>query len=300
MHPGEIVLDAATLRRLLVAQLPEWADLPLRRVTSAGTVHVLYRLGDTMVVRLPRISGGVGEADVERSWLPCLAPHLPLAIPVQLAAGEPGEGYPWPWSVYHWLDGDDAVSAPPEPDRAARDLGSFVTALRGIDTVGAPGPDARNNLRGAPLAQRDAHTRGQLTILAGERDPDLDLARATAVWDAAVQAPAWDRPPVWVHGDLIPSNLLVADGALTAVIDWGCLAVGDPAYDLIPAWSLLSAADRPAFRAAAGLDDATWVRGRGWALSTAVTALTYYRDTNAQFAGVSRRILRAVLADACR
>lgn len=300
MHPGEIVPDAATVRELLAIQLGDWADLPLRRIASAGTVHVLYRLGDSMVVRLPRIPGGVGEGETERVWLPRLAPHLPLSIPRHLAAGQPGEGYPWPWSVYGWLAGEDAVASPPEPGRAARDLGVFVRTLRGIDAAQAPVPGNRNNLRGAPLATLDAHTRGQLALLAAGRDPDLDLDLATAIWDAAVAASSWDGPPVWLHGDLIPGNLLVADGVLTAVIDWGCLAAGDPAYDLIPAWSLFDTDTRPTFRAAAGLDDAAWVRGRGWALSTAVTALTYYRDTNAEFAGVSRRILRAVFADADR
>jgi aminoglycoside phosphotransferase (APT) family kinase protein len=296
VHPGEIVPDPATVRRLLAAQLPDWAGLPLRRVVSAGTVHVLYRLGKDMVVRLPRTPGGLGEAETERVWLPRLAPALPLEIPVQLAAAGPGEGYPWPWSVYRWLDGENAVTAHPEPRRAARDLGAFVARLRGIDADHGPEPGDRNNRRGAPLANRDAHTREQIAILTADRDPDLDEDRARAVWDAAVTAPSWQGPPVWLHGDLIPGNLLVVDGALTAVIDWGCLAVGDPAYDLIPAWSLFDAATRPTFRTAACLDDAAWARGRGWALSTAATALTYYRDTNAEFAGVSRRILRAVLA----
>lgn len=193
MHPGEIVADAATVRRLLATQLPDLVGLPLRRVASGGTVHVLYRLGDTMVVRLPRIPGALGEAEIERRWLPVLAGQLPLAVPVPLAAGEPGEGYPWPWSVYAWLDGADAVTTPPEPAAAARDLAAFVRTLRHIDANGAPEPAERNNFRGAPLAARDTQTRRQLAVLAAGRDPDLDLAGATVIWDAAVGAPAWDH-----------------------------------------------------------------------------------------------------------
>ncbi len=291
MHADEVVADETTVRRLLAEQHPRWSHLPLRRVPSSGTVHVLYRLGDDMVVRLPRIHGALGEAELERTWLPRLGPSLPLAVPEPLAAGEPGAGYPWPWSVYRWLEGREAGPDTLALPAAAADLADFGRALRAVDGTGGPQPGDRNNWRGASLDVRDASYREALAQLAG----DLDVAAAERVWDEALAAGPWIGPPVWVHGDLMPANLLAVDGRLTAVIDWGCLAVGDPACDFYPAWGLLDDVGRAALRERAGLDEATWVRGRGFALSQAVIALPYYRDTNPGAVAQARRTAAAAL-----
>ncbi len=293
MHIDEVDVDVALVGRLLAAQFPQWANLPIAPVHSAGTDNALYRLGDDMAVRLPRIEGATGQVDKEHQWLPRLALHLPLAIPVPLAKGTPGEGYPWYWSVYRWLEGENAtIERIADPGQAARDLAQFVAALQRIDPAGGPPPGAYNSFRGVPLSTRDADTRAAIASLDGM----LDTGAVTAAWDAALQVPAWHGPPVWIHGDLSPLNLLVEWGRLSAVIDFGCLGVGDPACDLQVAWNLFSTQTRDVFRVALPVDDATWARGRGWALSVGLIALPYYQSTNPVLAGIARRAIAEVLA----
>ncbi len=294
MHDDEVPTDVALVSRLVAAQFPHWADLPLAPVCSAGTDHALFRLGEEMVVRLPRIHWAVGQAEKERRWLPRLAPHLPLAIPVPLALGQPGEGYPWIWSVCGWLAGQNATAEQiANPGRAATDLAQFIVALQQIDATDGPRPGPHNAGRGVPLAVRDAQTRRAIATL----HDDLDTAAATTVWEAALHAPVWSGPPVWIHGDLHSGNLLAHRGRLSAVIDFGCLGVGDPACDVMAAWLFLSAANRDIFRAVLNVDDATWARGRGWALSVGVIALPYYRTSNAALAAIARRAIDETLAD---
>jgi aminoglycoside phosphotransferase (APT) family kinase protein len=294
MHIGEQDVDAALVGRLLAAQFPQWADLPIVPFHSAGTDNALYRLGSDMVVRLPRIEGATGQIDKEQRWLPRLAPHLPLAVPVPRASGVPGEGYPWQWSVYPWLPGENATIVPiTDPDRAALDLAHFIAALQRIDSTDGPPPGPHNFFRGVPLSTRDAQTRTAIATLHGMLDTDA----VTEAWEVALQAPAWGGPPVWIHGDLQPLNLLVQQGRLSAVIDFGGLGVGDPACDLMVAWNLLSAHTRDVLRAALPVDDATWARGRGWALSMGLIALPYYQSTNPVLAGIARRAIAEVLAD---
>ncbi len=299
MHADEVHTDVALVRRLLAAQFPQWAELPVAPVASAGTDNALYRLGESMVVRLPRIAWAFGQVAKEQRWLPYLAPRLPLAIPVPLAMGAPGAGYPWHWSVYRWLPGENADVAPiADMRRAATDLARFIVALQRIDATGGPPPGEHNSGRGVPLGTRDAYTRAAIAELDTRRDVEpLDLDAVTAAWEADSRAPAWSRPPVWLHGDIQAVNLLVEQGRLTAVIDFGCLGVGDPACDLIAAWSFFDAETREVFRAALGVDDAAWARGRGWALSVGLVALPYYRVTNPVLAGISRRAIGEVLAD---
>jgi aminoglycoside phosphotransferase (APT) family kinase protein len=293
MHAGEADIDDALVRRLLVAQFPHWAGLPLEAVDSAGTDNALYRLGDDMVVRLPRIRGATSQVGRDHEWLPRLAPHLPLAIPVPLALGRPADGYPWPWAVHRWLEGEVATTDRlADPRAAATSLGEFVGALRQIDPADAPGW-ATAASRGRPLATRDADVRRAIAALGAAFDP----AELTAAWDDALRVPPWDGPPVWFHGDLHTTNLLARDGRLSAVIDFGCLGVGDPACDVMPAWISLSGDTRDAFRAALTVDDATWARGRGWALSVGLIALPYYETTNPVFAGIGRHAIDEALAD---
>jgi len=294
MHVDEVDTNVSLVVRLLTAQFPQWADLPIEPVHSAGTDNALYRLGDDMVVRLPRIHWATGQADKEHQWLPRLAPFLPLAIPVPLAKGKPGEGYPWHWSVYRWLEGENAtIERIANPRQAATDLAQFIAALQRIDATGGPPPGQHNSFRGEPLAMRDTRTRDAIAILRGTFDADA----MTAVWNAAIEAPAWHGPPVWLHGDLQSGNLLAVQGRLNAVIDFGCLGVGDPACDVMVAWLYLSAETRDVFRAVLQVDDATWARGRGWALSVGLIALPYYQSTNPVLAGIARRAIDEALAD---
>ncbi|HMM43856.1 MAG TPA: aminoglycoside phosphotransferase family protein, partial [Thermomicrobiales bacterium] len=244
MHPGEVPTDAALVARLVAEQFTAWAGLPVEPAPSAGTDNALYRLGDDMVVRLPRIGWAAGQPEKECRWLPGLAPRLPLPIPAPLACGEPAGGYPWRWSIAPWLPGENAtLDRVADLDSFAADLDSFVTTLHGIDASGGPTPGAHNSGRGVPLALRDADTRAAIAEFGDRIDGDA----ATAAWDAALSAPVWDGPPVWVHGDIQSGNLLVVDGRLSAVIDFGCLGAGDPAVDLIVAWNLLPAGPRETF-----------------------------------------------------
>jgi aminoglycoside phosphotransferase (APT) family kinase protein len=274
MHADEVETDVALVRRLVVAQFPQWAELPIEPVHPGGTVHAIYRLGDEMAVRLPRRWTDDEEPDKEFRWLPRLAPLLPLAIPVPLARGEPGEGYPFDWSIYSWLDGDPATEAPVgDLGRATSNLAEFVGALHRFDAQDGPVPGRHNSWRGVPLAMRDASVRSSIEALRDE----IDLDAVTAVWQEALRAPDWEGRPTWFHGDLDARNMLVAEGRLCAVIDWGCLGVGDPACDVMVAWKIPTAATRPLFRDALSVDDATWVRARGWALSQALIALSTTR-----------------------
>ncbi|MEE4591712.1 aminoglycoside phosphotransferase family protein [Streptomyces sp. DSM 41524] len=290
MHADERPIDAALVRRLLAAQFPRWAGLPIERFASSGTVNALFRLGDDLAVRLPRIAGGAGDVEREHHWLPRLAPALPVPIPAVLGRGAPGDGFPWPWTVHRWLDGENPREGRvARPGALAADLAEFIVALRRIGP--ADGPPA---YRGGPLREVDEETRTAIGLLRGPAGA-IDTDAATAAWEEALAAPGWDGPPVWVHSDLMPGNLLVADGRLSAVIDFGTAGVGDPACDLVPAWNLLPASVRTDFRAALGVDDATWARGRGWALSMALIQLPYYRETNPAMAANARHVIDQVL-----
>ncbi|MGK5551846.1 aminoglycoside phosphotransferase family protein [Actinomadura kijaniata] len=293
MHPDEVPTDARLVERLVRAQFPRWAGLPVTPVASGGTVNAVYRLGDALSVRLPLTADGVGDLERERRWPPRLAPFLPVPIPSVVAHGRPGEGYPWPWSVHRWIEGETPVEgALDDAGGLARDLGRFVRELRGADV--ADGPPA---YRGGPLAGVDAATRRAIGELARTGEP-FDAAAALAAWEESLAAPPWAGEPCWVHSDLMPGNLLVGQGRLTAVLDFATAGVGDPACDLIPAWNLLPATARDAFRDSAGADDATWLRGRGWALSMAVIQLPYYRRTNPVISANARYVIRAVLGPA--
>ncbi|MET8834416.1 aminoglycoside phosphotransferase family protein [Micromonospora sp. NPDC004540] len=292
MHADEVRTDDDLVRRLLAGQFPRWADRPLHLVPSYGTDHDVYRLGDDLAVRLPRIGWATKQAAREAEWLPWLAPRLPLALPVPVAMGRPAEGYPFDWSVYEWLPGENANAGLDDLDRAAVDLAAFVAALRRIDTSGAyPRPP---RARGADLAELDEGVRDAVRRL-GDR---VDGGAVLRAWQESLDAPAWDGPGVWLHGDLLPGNLLVVDGRLSAVIDFGGLNVGDPACDLQPAWNVFTGSSRARFRAELEVDDASWLRGRGWALLQAVIALPYYWDTNPGIVRQTSHALREVLAEA--
>jgi aminoglycoside phosphotransferase (APT) family kinase protein len=293
MHVNEVAIDITLVRRLLAAQFPQWANLPLSPVESAGTDNAIYRLGRELAVRLPRIDWAVGQVDKDCQWLPRLAPHLPLATPTPLAKGNPGEGYPWNWAVYRWLEGENAsVAQIADLCQAARHLAQFITALQGIDATGGPLAED-HQLRGVPLARRDAATRAAIANLSGI----FETAALTAAWEAALEAPEWTRDPVWFHGDLLPGNLLFEQGQLSAVIDFSGLGIGDPACDLMCGWGLFSAESRETFRGVLGVDEATWARGRGQALSQAAIFIPYYLDTNPVGVNNARRMIAAVLAD---
>lgn len=291
MHDNQIETTADLLRRLLAAQFPRWSDLPIQPVQESGTDHALYRLGDGLVARLPIIDWAVDQAESDHRWLPVLAPHLPLPIPVPVALGRPGEGYPWPWLVVPWIAGETPNGDNLDLTSAAVALAQFVTALHTVPTV--DGPVKSGTTRGVPLANLDEGIRP----LIRELRADIDAAAVTRVWDEAVSAPRWDGPPVWIHGDITPGNLIVEERQLAAVIDFSGLGLGDPAADLAPAWNLFEDGARTIFRDTIGYDDATWARGKGWVLAPALQGLRYYRKTRPEFVVAARHRIDAVLAD---
>lgn len=290
LHEGELTIGDRLVKTLVADQFPQWSDLPLRRVRSTGTVHAIYRVGDELAVRLPLLEQWAPDLDREVEWVTRFGAELPIEVPVPVAVGQPGSGYPVPWMIVKWIEGENATFRTLiDLGDAARRLGEVVRVLRGIDTDGVDFA----HYKGSPLATRDAATRLAVDQVADEFDSG-ELVRA---WEDALQASDWAGPPAWFHSDLHSGNLLARDGRLVAVIDWGDCAVGDPAIDAIAGWWLFDAESREVFREAAGFDDETWSRGRGWALSVALVALPYYVQSNPGFADMSRRAIREVLAD---
>lgn len=266
MSAPDLVIDARLARRLVDAQFPEWSGLPLRPVEHDGWDNRTFRLGDELSVRLPSAAGYREQVAKEQEWLPRLAPHLPLPIPAPVARGVPGEGYPWPWSVYRWLPGRPlALEADADPVALAEDVAGFLRALQSVPAVDGPAPGTHNFFRGAPPVVYEEEALAAFEVL--DRVPGVALSpgRARAIW-ADATATTWTAPPVWFHGDVAVGNLLMTDGRLSAVIDFGTSGVGDPACDLVLFWTFLDPPAAGVFRDAAGLDDATWARAAGWAL----------------------------------
>lgn len=291
MHDDEVEVDEATVRRLLAAQFPHWDTLPLRRVAESGTDHALFRLGDDLVVRMPRIAWADGQSALEARWLPRLADRLPLDLSIPIALGVPDGDYPFAWSVNPWLEGEMLDPETVDRGHLALDLAAFVRTLQSCDPSGA----TLFGSRGQPLCEpgRDARTRESIAA-SGDL---IDATAALAVWDAGQAAPAWPGPPAWFHGDLTEGNLLVRDGRLSAVLDWGPFGVGDPACELHSAWLLLDPSSRSLFRETLGCDDATWERGRAWAVSLGAIGIPYYRETVPAYVRRGVAMIEAVLSE---
>ena len=288
-----VLIDEELVRHLVIAQFPRWADFPVRPIAASGWDHRTFHLGQQMIARLPSAEAYAAQVEKEQLWLPVLAPSLPLRIPKPLAMGQPGEEYPWKWSIYRWIDGESAATTRVDkPGELARKLAQFLVALRSIDTGGGPAPGAHNFHRGDSLGVYDAEVRKAVETLGGR----LDAPRALATWEAALET-YWKGPPVWVHGDVSPGNLLLRGGDLHAVIDFGMLCVGDPACDLAIAWTTLEGESREIFRAEMGIDADTWNRGKAWALWKALVVAACLVETNAAESADPWHVINEVLAD---
>ncbi|KQV31702.1 aminoglycoside phosphotransferase [Rhizobium sp. Root1203] len=293
MPTEQPLIDTALVRRLVGQQFPEWSTLPVKPVAFGGWDNRTFHLGDRMTVRLPSAARYAEQVAKEQRWLPILAPQLPLPIPSPLAMGVPDEIYPWPWSVYEWREGETArVERIEDLTEFALTLAAFLDALQRADATGGPLPGPHNFHRGAPLHVYDAETRRALLDLEGR----IDVNAATEVWEAALSS-TWRMPPVWFHGDVANGNLLVENGRLSAVIDFGTSGIGDPACDLAIAWHLFEGESRKAFRDARPLDNGTWARGRGWTLWKALIVAAGMAGANESGVDRSWRVIDDVLAD---
>ena len=292
---GRAGIDAALVRRLIAAQFPQWADLPVTPVEVDGWDNRTYRLGGDMTVRLPTAAGYVAGVAKENEWLPRLAPQLPLSIPQVLGAGEPGEGYPHPWSIRNWLPGVTLdVAELADPVLFATELAGFLHALQGCDTEDGPAAGAHSFYRGTSPSYYDEETRSCLADL--DLDGRIDSRRAAELWEAALSA-EWHGEPVWFHGDIATGNLLIDAGRLSAVIDFGTSGVGDPACDLVIAWVTLAGPAREAFRAAVAQDSAMWARARGWGLWKALLQLSGRSHIDPALYPEVERVVRDILED---
>lgn len=273
MPEGEVAISDGLVRRLVDEQFPQWGSCAITRLAPIGTDNQLFRLGDTLLIRMPRIDWAAASAEREYTWLPRLARHLSTPIPAPIALGRPGLGYPWQWTVVPWIEGRTPTQDTFDPQKWATSLGAFVRELRE-----APGMDAPMTTegRGASLSSLDEWVR---TWTARADVAQVDPGAVLAVWRDAVEAPAWDGDPVWFHGDLHEGNLLVRGGRLSAVIDWGAFGRGDPAVELNAMWGYLPASVGQLYQAAVGLDEAAYRRGRGFALAPAISGWMYYKDT---------------------
>lgn len=287
---NKINIDASLVHRLISSQFPQWADLSIKPVEFGGWDNRTFHLGEDMTVRLPSDEEYAPSVEKEQLWLPKLASLLPLPIPAPLALGMPTEEYPWHWSIYKWLDGDTAAKGHIKNlSKFAMDLAIFLVAFQKIDATSGP----HNLYRGSSLLSiYDAETRESISRLKNK----MDTEAAIRVWDLALSS-TWQNTPVWFHGDVAVGNMLVQNGELSAVIDFGSIGVGDPACDLAIAWTLFKGESRNAFRANLPLDDATWERGRGWALWKALIVCAQLPDTNPLEIEKSWLVVNEVLSD---
>jgi aminoglycoside phosphotransferase (APT) family kinase protein len=307
LHDDELRIDLSIVRALVDRARPDWASLPLTPLRASGSTNALFRLGHDLLVRLPRQPGGSAAIEKEAHWLPKIGPRLPVSTPQVVAVGEPDLGYPERWSVVRWLEGELPTVFDPQSDTGstrlalAHDLAAVVTALRSIPVPHQARTDPRlHSYRGDPLASLDDTTRRNVAACRDIPRLDVDLDAALEIWDQAIalRTRGVRTTTRWYHGDLLAENLLVRDGRLAAVLDFGGLGVGDPTVDLVVAWELLDPSSREVFRRAVGVDETSWLRGRAWALGLALMTFPYYWSTMPDRCASRLAVARSVLDDA--
>jgi aminoglycoside phosphotransferase (APT) family kinase protein len=292
-NDSKIHIDVLLVQHLVSTQFPQWAHLPIKPVEPGGWDNKTFHLGEHMSIRLPSAVQYASKVEKEHYWLPKLAPLLPLPIPTPLAIGKPTKEYPLPWSIYKWIDGQNAsLNTITDLSQFAIDLGKFLVALQHIPSTEGPVAGPHNFYRGGSLKTYDAET--QLAIKKLENQIDTNTVKK--IWDIALSS-EWHNPPVWIHGDIAPTNLLVKNGQLNAVIDFGGLGIGDPACDLAIAWTFFTKESRAVFRTTLDLDNATWERGRGWALWKALIIYAQLPGTNPLEIKKSKQIIDEILTD---
>jgi aminoglycoside phosphotransferase (APT) family kinase protein len=289
------VINEHLVTKLISEQFLQWKDLPIKSVPHQGCDNKTFRLGDHMLVRVPSSEEYVRQVKKEHKWLPLLAPNLPLPIPEPIAMGKPSKYYPWNWSIYRWLDGDSANSLKLDDinlETIALQLAHFLNEFHKFDAAGAPTPGLHNWWRAAHTSVYDAETR----MLIYKLKNFINVDKATSLWEVAISS-KWGKDPVWVHGDISSGNILLKDNKLSAVIDFGCMGIGDPACDLTIAWTFFKNKSREVFKNSIGLDPNTWSRARGWALWKALYELSQLEDKSSTKAIEQKRIIHDVLSE---
>lgn len=288
LHDDELEINDNLVRNLICEQFPKFSTLPIKNLNSTGTDHNIYHLGSKMCIRLPRTSDAAKQVEVEQYWLPKFT-NLPLEIPTPIGHGSPTDSYPLPWSIYNYIEGENTTITDISTSRdSAINLAKFLKSFQAIKTDGA-----HFCRRGSPLQTQDSEVRSAIKSLSDEIDTDIVLK----LWETCLIAPKYSGQPVWIHGDLLPSNLIAKNGILSAIIDFGLMGIGDPACDLLPAWSIFGSDARNIFRQNMQIDDATWARGIGWALAISLTIIPYYRVTNPSITKIARRMLLEILSE---
>ena len=291
----QLVIDDSLVRRLIATQFPQWKNLPITAVSESGWDNRTFHLGSEMSIRLPSGEEYERQVQKEQEWLPKIAPHLPLPIPQPIAMGMPSEGYPWHWSIYKWLEGESANKlelSDAHLEIIAVQLAQFLNEFHQFDAAGAPAPGLHNWWRAAHTSVYDSDTEELIEKL----KDFVDVDKARSLWQRAINS-KWDREPVWVHGDVASGNLLVKDNRLVAVIDFGCMGIGDPACDLTIAWTFFRGESRRIFKAHLHLDEETWARARGWAMWKALFEISQLEDKCGVNLAKQLQIIDAVLEE---
>ncbi|MCE0721969.1 aminoglycoside phosphotransferase family protein [Legionella resiliens] len=288
-----VPIDVSLVRKLIDSQFPRWSDLPIKPVAFSGWDNRTFHLGPEMTVRLPSAPSYALQVEKEQLWLPYLAPHLSLSIPTPLAKGEPVADYPWHWSIYRWIEGHTAsIERIKDMELFASDLAQFLLELQKIDAEGGPAAGEHSFYRGGPLSTYDTEVNAAIKILGKYTDTGI----LSLIWSEAL-GELWQGAPVWIHGDIAVGNLLIKEGRLCAVIDFGQLAIGDPACDLAIAWTFFKEASRNVFRKVLELDTATWARARGWALWKALIVCAKLPGTNPLDIEKSWKVIKEIITD---
>lgn len=286
-------IDVDLVSKLINSQFPQWSDLEIKPVEKSGNDNRTFHLGKSMSVRLPSEEAYVPQVEKEQKWLPILAKHLSIPIPETLAKGEPSEYYPYPWSINKWLDGETlTLENINDLNQFANDLGKFLVELQSMDASGGPQAGEHNFYRGGDIAVYDDECRAAINNNIHIFDKDL----LKEIWELAL-ASKWSGEPVWIHGDIAPGNILVKDGRLCALIDFGIMGVGDPSCDAAMAWTFFDDSSRKTFKNALNFDQETWNRARGWALWKALITYDYHKRSDQKIADESCNIINVILKD---
>ncbi|MDO8953640.1 MAG: aminoglycoside phosphotransferase family protein [Gammaproteobacteria bacterium] len=294
-HKLEITTQIVTT--LIAEQFPQFAHLQIKPVDHGGNDNRTFRLGNEMSIRLPSAEEYVSQVQKEQKWLPKIASHLPLPIPQPIAMGVPSVDYPWNWSIYKWLEGKSANSlehSDADLETIAMQLAQFLSDFHKLNTAGAPAPGLHNWWRAAHTSIYDAETRFLIDKLKGFINAD----DSRSLWQRALNS-KWDRDPVWVHGDVASGNLLVKENRLSAVIDFGCMGIGDPACDLTIAWTFFRGKSRGIFKENLHLDEETWARARGWAMWKALYTISELENKSGTALAKQQQIIDAVMMEHC-